>query len=105
MPLAFWMALLTLLAQKFQQNHPQHLDFRGFRLLAMDGTTLNLPNADALREHYGTPKNGRRKKAAPQARIVMLTLPGTRIPIAYEMSPLADSELTLAGRLLPHLRA
>ena len=105
MPLAFWMALVTILAQRFQQDHSRHLNFRGFRLLAMDGTTLTLPNVHRLREHYGRPKNGARKKAAPQARMVMLTLPGTRIPIAYEVSPLSDSELTLAGRLLRHVQA
>lgn len=105
MPLAFWMALLTVLAERFQQDHAQHLDFRGFRLLAMDGTTLTLPNVHRLRKHYGRPKNGKRKKAAPQARVVMITLPGVRIPIAYEVSPLGDSELTLAGRLMRHVRA
>ena len=51
MPLAFWMALVTILAQRFQQDHSQHLNFRGFRLLAMDGTTLALPNVQRLREH------------------------------------------------------
>jgi hypothetical protein len=104
MPLAFWMALITVLAERFQRDHSQYLDFRGFRLLAMDGTVLTLPNVKRLRQHYGRPKNGQRKKAAPQARMVMLTLPGTRIPMAYEASPLADSELTLAGRLTRHLR-
>ena len=105
MPLGFWMSLLTILAEQFQWEHAEHGNFRGFRLLAMDGTTLTLPNVHHLRQHYGTPKNGRRKKAAPQARMVMLTLPGTRIPIAYELSPLADSEVTLAGRLMRHVRA
>lgn len=105
MPLAFWMALITILAQRFQQDHPRQLAFRGYRLLAMDGTTLTLPNVQKLRQHYGRPTNGKRKKAAPQARLVMLTLPGTRIPIAYEVAPLADAEITLAGRLLPHVRA
>jgi hypothetical protein len=105
MPLAFWMALLTGLARRFQENHARHLNFRGYRLLAMDGTTITLPNVERLRKHYGRPKNGARKKAAPQARLVMLTLPGTRIPIAYEVSPLADSELKLAARLMPHVRA
>jgi len=105
MPLAFWMALITILATRFQQDHSQHLGFRGFRLLAMDGTTMTLPNVDRLRKHYGRPKNGQRKKAAPQARMAMLTLPGVRIPIAYEVSRLCDSELTLAGRLMPHVQA
>jgi Transposase DDE domain len=104
MPLAFWTALITVLARQFQQDHPQHLGFRGFRLLALDGTTLTLPNVKRLRTHYGRPKNGKRKKAAPQARMVMITLPGVRVPIAYKVSSLADSELTLAGRLMQHVR-
>ena len=105
MPVAFWMALVTILARRFEQDHSRHMNFRGFRLLAMDGTTFKLPKTQALREHYGRPKNAARKKAAPQARMVMLTLPGTRIPIAYEVSPLSTSELKLAERLMPHVRA
>ena len=105
MPLKFWAALLAVLAERFQGEHPEHLNFKGFRLLAMDGTTLTLPKAERLRQHYGIPKNGKRKKAAPQARMVMLTLPGVRLPIAYEVAPLSQSELELAGGLLPSLRA
>jgi hypothetical protein len=104
MPLAFWMALIAVLAEQFQRQHPRHLSFRGFRLLAMDGTTLSLPNDGRLLAHFGRPKNGQRKKAAPQARMVMLTLPGTRVPIAYELAPVANSELKSAGRLLTQLR-
>ena len=104
MPLAFWTALLMILARRFQKDHSRHLNFRGFRLLAMDGTTLTLPNVERLRKHYGRPKNGARKKAAPQARLAMLTLPGVRIPIAYEVSPISDSELALAGRLMRQVR-
>jgi hypothetical protein len=80
------------------------LNFHGFRLLAIDGTMITLPNLARLREHYGRPQNGQRKRACPQARLVMITLPGVRIPIAYEVSPLRDSELTLASRLMSHLR-
>lgn len=105
MPIGFWMALIVILAERFQQNHPEHLNFHGFRLLAMDGTTLTLPRSEALRKHYGRPKNGRRKKAAPQARMLMLTLPGVRIPIAYEVASIGCSELELAMRLSSHLRA
>jgi hypothetical protein len=104
MPMAFWMALLMLLGERFQRDHSQHLDFHGFRLLAIDGTMLTLPNLQGLREYYGRPKNGKRKRACPQARMVMITLPGVRVPIAYEVSPLRDSELTLAGRLMGQLR-
>jgi hypothetical protein len=104
MPLGFWMALVMVLADRFEQNHSQHLGYRGFRLLAIDGTTITLQNIEALREHFGAPKNGRRKQSPPQARMVMLTLPGVRIPIAFEVSPLSDSELALAARLVRQLR-
>ena len=104
MPMAFWMALIAILAERFQQDHARHSNFRGFRLLAMDGTTLKLPRAERLREYYGTPKNGTGKKAAPQARMVMLTLPDVRIPIAYEMAPLSVSEIELGMRLMQHIR-
>ncbi len=107
MPLAFWLVLLLILAERFQLQHPEHCTYRGFRLLAMDGTTFNLPRSEKLRAHYGVPKSGKRKnkQAAPQARMVLLMLPGARIPIAYEFAPLANSELTLAARLLQHVRA
>jgi hypothetical protein len=104
MPLAFWAALVGLLAEQFEQQHSRHLNFRGFRLLAMDGTMLTLPNREGLRKHFGTPKNGKRRRAAPQARMVMITLPGVRIPIAYELSPCRESELDLAKRLMNHVR-
>jgi hypothetical protein len=105
MPLEFWMALLLVLAERFQRNHSKHLMFGGFRLLTIDGTVIPLENVEALRKYYGRPKNKSRKKADPQARMVMLTFPGVRIPLAYEVSPLCESELTLAGRLMPHLRS
>jgi hypothetical protein len=104
MPLEFWMALLMILTRRFQEDHSQYSHFQGFRLLAMDGTTFTLPKSDALLEYYGRPKNSARKKANPQARMVMMTLPGTRIPIAYEVSPLSVSELSSAARLMRHVR-
>jgi hypothetical protein len=105
MPLTFWIALLTLLAERFQQAHDDHLRSHGFRLLVIDGTTLTLANDERLRTHFGTPKNGQRKRACPQARMVMLTLPGTRIPIAYELAPLVHSELELSRRLMNQVRS
>lgn len=103
MSLKFWMALLMILTRQFQQQHSRHVYVDGFRLLAMDGTTFAVPKVARLIDYYGRPKNGARKKAAPQARMVLLTLPGMRIPIAYEVSPLSDSELTLAQRLMKHI--
>lgn len=105
MPLAFWAALVTRLAQQFQLDHGRHVKCHGFRLLAMDGTTLTLPRDPRLLKHYGRPRNASRKQAAPQARMVMLTLPAVRIPLAYTLSPLATTDLQAARQLLGHVRA
>jgi hypothetical protein len=105
MPLSFWTALVGILAARFQQEHSKYVTFGGFRLLAMDGSDLTLQDLRRLRDHFGRPTNGSRQHAAPQCRMVMMTLPGVRIPIDYEVAPLADSELTLAGRLMSQVQA
>jgi hypothetical protein len=104
MPLAFWTALILVLAERFQKAHGQHSRTNGFRLLALDGTTWTLENWLALRDYYGTPKNGSRQRKPPQARMVMLMLPTVRIPLVYEVTPLSNSEQTVAARLLNHLQ-
>lgn len=107
MPLKFWVFLIMVLAEKFEQQHGQHLYVRGFRLLALDGSTLTLQNWKPLRDYYGTAKNGKRKKkgCVTQARMVMLTFPTVRLPLAYEVTPLSDAEQTVAARLLGNVRA
>jgi len=105
MPASFWIALILVLAEKFQKDHGRHLQSNGFRLLALDGTAWTLENWRALRDHYGTPKNASRKRIAPQARMVMLLFPTVRIPLMYEVTPLSVSEQTTAARLLKHVKA
>ena len=73
MPLGFWAALLVVLGERFQSQHDKRLRWRKFRLLAMDGTTVNLPNWKALQDYYGSAKNGKSWRA--QTRMVMLQFP------------------------------
>jgi hypothetical protein len=103
MPLDFWLALILILGERFEAEHRDRLRCRGFRLLAIDGTCITLPDAAALRKFYGTAKNGTGKHA-PQARMVMLQSPLTRLPVAYELQPLKVGEVTLARRLVRQLR-
>jgi hypothetical protein len=101
MPLSLWAALLIVLGERFAQQHDAQLRWKNFRLLALDGTTLKLPNRKELRDHFGTAKNGHSRVA--QARLVMLQFPLTRLPYRYELTPLADSEIAVAERLAGHL--
>jgi hypothetical protein len=104
MPLEFWFNLIIILVELFLTEHRSLVTFRGFRLLAMDGTDINLPNWPALRKHFGTAKNQRGQHQA-LGRMVMLQLPLVRLPFRYELAPRTDGEITIARRLIPHLRA
>jgi hypothetical protein len=101
MPLSFWAALLMVLVEHFQSQHGKPLRWHEFRLLALDGTTVNLPNWKALKEHYGCAKNGKSWRA--QARMVMLQFPLARLPFRYEVATLAEGERAVASRLLQGL--
>lgn len=103
MPLSFWINLIIILGEQFQQEHQALLKFRGFRLLAIDGTCVDLPNWKRLRKHFGTARNARGDQNA-QARMVMLQFPLTRLPYRYELCPLDNGEVTIARRLSRHLR-
>lgn len=103
MPLEFWLNVLVILGERFAAQHGKRHRFRGFRVLAMDGTRLDLPNWKALKDHFGTAKNksGGHKT---QARMVMLQFPFTRLPYRYELTPVKEGEPTLALRLIESLQ-
>ena len=102
MPLSFWMNLIIVLGEQFQEQHQSQLKFHGFRLLAMDGTCVDLPNWKRLKNHFGTAKNAGGRQNA-QARMVMMQFPLTRLPYRYELCPLDNGEVTIARRLAQHL--
>jgi len=101
MPLSFWTSLLMILGERFQAEHGKQLRWHEFRLLALDGTTINLPNWQALRDHFGSAKNGKSWRA--QARMLMLQFPLARLPFRYELGTLAEGERAVASRLLEGL--
>ncbi|MCK4340149.1 MAG: transposase [Phycisphaerae bacterium] len=100
--LDYWRALFTLLGERFEAAHGQGLRWRGFRLLALDGTSITLPGWKRLATYFGTANNGKGKRA-PQARLVMLQFPLARIPYRYELAPNHVGEKTLASRLIEFL--
>jgi hypothetical protein len=102
MPMNFWFELIILLGEEFERQHGPMNHFRGFRVLAMDGTRIDLPECKALGDYFGTAKNafGRQQ---PQARMVMFQFPFTRLPWRYELAPVSCGESTLAMRLCGHL--
>lgn len=104
MPLEFWFNLIVLLVGKFEEKHAELHRFHGFRLLAIDGTSIELAYWKQLRDHFGATRN-KSGDQKTEARMVMLQFPLTRLPYAYELCPWIEGETTIARRLTKHLRA
>jgi hypothetical protein len=102
MPSAFWVALFLLLAEQFQQRYAAFIRWRHFRLLAVDGSDLRLPDWPALREHFGTAHNAGGSHGA-QARLVLLQFPLARLPYAHLLAPIGHGEISMARQLLQGL--
>src|SRR5919112_4792904 len=51
--------------------------YRGHRLVSLDGTTIDLPDAPDLEEHFGRPAASRGASSFPQLRLLTLMETGT----------------------------
>jgi transposase IS4-like protein/DDE family transposase len=81
--------------------------YRGLRVVAMDGTTLDLPDTAENEEHFGRPgsSRGEGRGAFPQVRLVGLGECGTHAVFAGALGPYAAAEKTLAAEVLPKLQS
>jgi hypothetical protein len=79
--------------------------YRGWRLVAVDGTTLDLADTPDNDREFGRPSSGRGegKGAFPQLRVVALGECGTHALFALAMGPYGTGEKALARELLPSL--
>jgi hypothetical protein len=104
LPWNFWLALSNLLADRFERLHTPLVRWRGrYRLLCLDGSTLDVPNWPELAKAFGTAGRGHGRRQA-QARLVMLQLTAARLPWRWDLVPLATCEQEAAAALLVGLR-
>jgi hypothetical protein len=78
--------------------------YRGRRLVSLDGTTIDLPDAPALEQRFGRPAASRGASSFPQLRLLTLTETGTHAIFAAAFDRYAVSEVRLAPELLPQLQ-
>ena len=72
----------------------------GRRLMAIDGTVLDLADTSANAEFFGRPASSRGEHAAfPQARLVALAECGTHAILDAEIGPCSTSEIALSREL------
>jgi len=75
----------------------------GMRTVAVDGTSLRLPDRDPVTACFPKRHGPQAEFAYPVLRLVTLVETGTRAVIAAAFGPEADGELAYATRLLTHL--
>ena len=76
----------------------------GRRLVAVDGTCLDVADTTPNAEHFGRPGVNKGEQAAfPQARVVALAECGTHAVFAAQVGAYTQSEATLIGSLLDRL--
>ena len=77
---------------------------RRWRLLAIDGFEVDVPDSKANAAEFGYAGSGDNRSAVPKARVVALAECGTHAFVAAEVDAYRVGEKTLAARLYPRLR-
>jgi hypothetical protein len=74
--------------------------YKGMRLMALDGSTFDLPDETENVNYFGYPSSSRGDTAFPQARILSLVETGTHIVTAAEIGPYKRSEQEMAAMII-----
>ncbi len=78
--------------------------YRRWRLVSIDGSTLDIADQKRNEAAYGRPGASRGSSAYPQLRFVSLVEAGTHVLFGTRMGPYGCSEIALAKEVVPHLR-
>jgi hypothetical protein len=79
--------------------------YRGrWLVVAVDGSTLEVPDTPANREAFGLPYSERGESAYPRLRVVGLVETGTHVLFGAAQGPYSTGEVTLGREVLKHLR-
>jgi Insertion element 4 transposase N-terminal/Transposase DDE domain len=77
--------------------------YRAWRLVSIDGSTLDVADEKGNNEAFGRPGASRGTSAYPQIRFVSLVENGTHVLFGSRMADYATSEIALAKTVLPSL--
>jgi hypothetical protein len=84
------------LGQKFEVEHR----WKGFRLVAFDGTTAKVPDSKANRKAFGAPGSGRGRSGYPFVRLMCLLAVQTHLVMAASVGGWNTAEIPLALKLI-----
>jgi len=92
------------MAKPFASQRLKGSYWKGFHLVAMDGSTLALQDTKENAARYGRPSNQHGPGLWPLARFVVLAEVGTHMIFRGVMGAYRDSEIILSEQILPALR-
>lgn len=78
--------------------------YRQWRLVAVDGTTLEMGDTEENEREFGRPAASRGKSGFPQLRLVFLSETGTHVLFGTALGGYHSSEMELTRQLLPRLQ-
>jgi hypothetical protein len=104
LPLPFWQWLWRDLLERFQQSYDAALRWKGWRILAGDGTKVDLPNHPAIRAFFGRPRNQKGSGQRPQALLMALCSVTTGVCVHFKFLALRFGEHVGLAHLIRRLR-
>lgn len=96
--------LFDLLKGPDATGHGPGIRWRGLLVVALDGTTLTVPDSPAVLTRFTKQAGNHGGTGYPQVRLLALVACGTRTLIDAVFGPTTAGETTYAPRLLPSLR-
>jgi len=92
------------LARPLAVAHTKGAWYRPWRLVTLDGSTLDVADTTENVAAFGRPGASRGTSAYPQIRLVALVENGTHVVFASEMRDTATGEITVARAVVPALQ-
>ncbi len=92
-------SLHRIAGRRHREQHGQLALYRGYRLHAVDGSTLNLHSSRGLATAFGRPPSTGRRKSPPQATFTVLELVNTGWIVDYRLSRWDAAELAQSKSL------
>ena len=103
--LGFWRKLWEHLVGRFEARFAPSLLWKGiFRLLAIDGVDVDLPNAPRIARFFGRPRNGKTEGRRPKAKLVSCCSVFTGFCFAFKLIGKPFTEHHALKHLMRHFR-
>lgn len=98
-------ALHDALVEPIAQRQTRGAWYRQWRVISIDGSTLDVADTGVNRTVFGAPGSSRGESAYPKVRFVSLVEGGTHVLFGSRMAGYHTGEITLAKEVLGNLRA